>query len=698
MKSCENVKDNLLSYLYDLLEPEETKEIKKHLKKCKNCREELKKLLKIRIILENTPYDEPKNQLEYILNKAKQIEQKRFFTNFYKLIFFSNLIKILKKNLKLKVLIVLLICIIFSIVGTLYFSFIKNSYLYVLKSYGNVKVNNKIIDFKSNVKYNLKDKINISILNGECILQIDNDKLILLKDNTHIILYSKKDININLTKGFLIGKVIKAKNKKSLIISSGNAVFKVIGTIFFVKKVENLTELGVKEGTVKSIFNNEEFFVTKNEKIKIRGNNIFLTKVLSKKEKGVLNIIKEYNLINRFDKTKKVYIKTSPKQCEVYFRNIYLGKSPLFFLTDERMNNYFLIKKEGFVGKEFALNKNEKDYVIDIALKKGAHFSINWKLKLKNKIFTNPFYIDNFIILSDSIGFIYKIDCQNKKILWKFKASRRIDSIPLYLNGILYITSNDGYLYAIDFEKGKLKWKVKVGTLVYSSPQYYNKNLYLCNNTGKIYCVNIKKGKILWNKKFAKGFFASPLIYNGNLYIGGLRGNFYSINLKSKKINWVFKTRNRIVGSNPLIKNNLIFFGSNDRYLYALDLETGNLKWKFLTNDAIFTSPLLMQNSVIITTIKGTVYSITIDNGSLNWKFDTRRKILITPYIIDNRYICVGTKDNIYILNKWGILYAKFKLLFNGFTVCDNKNLLLCGKDKYLYSLNLNFITGGEQK
>lgn len=680
MNECKYIEENMLNFLYDLLEYDENEKIKKHLKRCKRCREKIKKLLKVILIIKTSPTYKAPSQIEDILNRAKKELKKK---NFLKNLLILELIK--RMSLKVKIGITLFAFLILGI--SIFFIIPRNNYLYIIRASGNVKVNNKIFSNQTKFKYSLKRGASIITSDGEIIFQIDKDKLVLLKNNTHIKVEVTKDINIKILKGILIGKVVKYNNHKKLVLVSNNAKFKIIGTLFFIKRIHNMVEFAVKEGNVESKINNKKIYISSKEKLKISNNNITISKI-SGREDSLFYTINNMAPIKDFGRVRKIYVNTVPPYCDIYFQDTNIGKSPLFFLIKKDINESIYIAKKNYSLKEINIS-GKNDYIVELALKKRVLPQIVWKFKLKNLVFSNPLYVNGFIIVADSKGIVYKINAKNKNIIWQFKAKKRINSIPLYVNDVVYITSNDNFIYAIDFDTGALKWKQRVGTLIYSAPVYYKNKLYLCNSEGVIYSLDIN-GKILWQKRYDKGFFSTPVILNNTLYIGGLSGNFYSIDLQTRKINWVFKAKKRIVSSSPVIKNNLIFFGSNDKYIYAVDINTGKLKWKFLTNSEIFTSPLICGNMVLITTIKGRIYAFSYQTGVLKWKFDTNDKVLNTPYLITDKYIGIAGEKTFYIINKYGICYTKFGIKSTSFIITLDKEIFICGRNKYLYKFSIN--------
>ena len=72
MTKCKNIEKKLILYLYDLLDNDEYKKVKQHLKICPVCRRKLRQLLKIKIALKTTPDDTPPDNLNKQQNKNRK--------------------------------------------------------------------------------------------------------------------------------------------------------------------------------------------------------------------------------------------------------------------------------------------------------------------------------------------------------------------------------------------------------------------------------------------------------------------------------------------------------------------------------------------------------------------------------------------------------------------------------------------------
>lgn len=685
MKNNHLSQGKIVEYLSDVLKKKERDKVDLHLKLCKKCKKGVNELGKIRNILIHPPEIDPEDRVDIILKKIKKERIKH--TNFIDKL--KSKLRLLSYPRIIKIGISFALVSLIIMGSLLYFNFLRNDYCYIVKAYGDVKINNISIDFNSQYKYKLKNKMHINVNMGECVVQINNNKLILLKDNTYVKIVSSTNIVVHLDQGELLGKVIKKKNQKNLLINSDQYQFAVIGTVFSVEKSEEKISCAVYKGLIKSIFPEKVINIKQGEKlIKSLKKNITVLPI-KKIEKYKFIAFNKTNPIDNFKNMEKSYIVSTPSKAEIFYQKQLLGISPLYVLMDKNNLTDLYITKSSFSSKEIHLGESENG-IVKIQLSRSSPYRINWQKHFNNKIYISPSVINHNIVLLDAKGFIYNIDIPKRKIKWKAKTGMRLTSKPLFWKNVLYVPSNQDYIYAIDFNTGKIKWQTKIGFVVYSAPSQYKERLYLCNSYGEIYCLNINNGKVLWREKFNKGFFMAPVIYNDILYIGGLGGHLYAIDLKSHKKIWTFETGNRIL-TTPLIKNNTIFFGSHDQYIYALNIRSGKLKWRFKTDGSIFASPQSIDNNVLISSMNGTLYSLSSYNGALNWKYRTGMTSINTPIIFGKKYVCFYNEKKIYIMTKWGKLFNRFNFSSQGLDINNNRDMIIFSQNNQLYNLSLIF-------
>lgn len=346
---CKKKEDKLLLYFHEVLEPKEAQEIENHLKECASCKE---KYNKIRSMFQDPLEVKPPNNLSFVLNKAKEIEKNQQVQreNIAKVFILARIVQNLRKNVKVLVPVVLLVFAVFA--GLFYFryNFIQMQSpdkLYIVSAFGEVKINGKNFNSRNDFQYSLGKPLNIDIIDGECVLQINTDKQIMLKENTNILISADEKINIDFIDGLLVGKVIKSVESKKLVISSDDKLFKIIGTVFSISKEEEVINFKVKEGVVECEINEQTIFLKDNEKLKIKDKKIIKDKI-SKIDIKKFEEIESVAIVENIEAVESVIIDVYPLESEIYLEDKFIGKSPALVLLTKDTKKEFLIKKEGY--------------------------------------------------------------------------------------------------------------------------------------------------------------------------------------------------------------------------------------------------------------------------------------------------------------------------------------------------------------
>ncbi|MDD5067741.1 MAG: PQQ-binding-like beta-propeller repeat protein, partial [bacterium] len=599
MAVCKEMEKRLMAYLFDALENREKQEVELHLKSCPDCQKNLERLKAVQKCIESEPLAKAPDQLQDILSRARNREKARDADHLFQMVLASRVILFLKQNRPVRLGLAF---------GSLAIAFLlfwpmiaPRDTLYLVKATGPVSFSQGEPVAPKSSLYDIRKGTRIRTGSGECVIQINQDKLLVLEKGTEAKISADKEVRISLDKGCLIGYVHKETSAKRLNILAHNAVIRITGTVFYVKATNTGADCAVLNGLVQAIVSNRSHCIHAMEKIRIRGNRIESLDKMTAYDK-IFDKIKPYKLRKKPDKLRKIMVMIEPAGSKILWKDQDLGQSPLFLLDDENQYSHLMIVQKGYLPREIDI-RDMKEY--HVVLEKEGGPQLVWDLKKENKVLTNPVYLDGCLFVTDEAGWLYSMDPGTSREIWKFKMGKGNDSTPVKVDNVLYISSNDEYLYALNFRTGALLWKRKVGVLVYSVPRHDKNKLYLCNNEGILYCLDPKSGETLWSRGVDREIYASPVIDEGRLYVGGLSGTLFAIDLNKGEKKWTFKTGSRIVGSTPLVRKNRIYFGSNDRYLYCLDKNTGNLIWKFDTGGEIFTSPLPINGNVFIGNVKG---------------------------------------------------------------------------------------------
>lgn len=682
MAACREITNQLLAYLSGLLEEKEAQEVGRHLEACPACRKVLERLKKVETALGTEPPLKAPYRLNEILSRARALEQERSAGKITRLLFVSRLIAGMKKRAWMSAGLAFSSLALFFF---LLFTVLKPvDRLMVLKVTGAVRVDGESFFNRSPESCRLDRRISFLIGDGELAGQVNTDKLMVAGSGAEFSLSAQEAVRIDLKQGLILGKAVREKRSKVWIIATDHAVFEITGTLFFVRAAPDAVECAVESGTVKTSSSNRSLMIHSRDKVRIRNNRVEARSQTDGEDEKLFDKIRDYVIRKDFRGMKKIVIKTKPEKSDVFWKNVLLGRSPLFMLAEEDQTSGFMVMQKGYISREMDLT-GKREVTVSLIPEKPPETL--WSMRRDNRAFYNPVYISGYILVTDESGWLYKIHAKSRKELWKFKMGKRNDSMPLRTGNMLYISSNDEYLYALDFETGKIAWRKKTGILVYSMPRSSGDRLYVCNNEGILYCLNRPDGGIIWARGVDRGIYSSPAVKNGILYVGGLSGSFYAIGLEKGNKVWEFRTGNRIVSSTPLIVDGRIFFGSNDRFFYALDLKTGKPVWKLDTGGEIFTSPALVEKRIVIGTVRGDLFCVEPDSGKVAWKAKLGEKILLNPYLAKTRYLYVVTDSNIYVVNRWGLLFTRYAFGSTGFAVSDEQDVYVCGQDGTLKNL-----------
>ncbi len=673
MDKCKKYSTNILfNFIYDLVSDKDKKDMQIHINKCPDCAEKVESILNVKKVVQDTPKLNYDKDVLSIINKAEHRKEEK-----------SSIFNIFR-NFNFKLQYGLATAIIMIFISLYFFLTLEHVPVYIIKAQGNVVINNKAVIKNTRYKYDLADNMDIKIQNGECAIQIKNKKLILIKDNTELILKEKNDHEIDLKKGKIICSVNNKGKGMGLIINSGDIEFKIIGTEFFVNRGNDFVECGVKKGKVSAFYNKEKYIIS-DKKLFIKNKKGIQQTDLVKNKLNCFDKLDNIRFINDLPKSKKIKIQGLPKNSSIYRGFDIVGETPLFIRTSSKLKDEMFIIKKGFIPLRIPMTGNDKFY---FKLEKLKNPKLIKKTGFNDTVLLRPVKVKDYLIIPTLNG-VYKFDLIKSKNVWEYKTKNRISHTPIYKNNILYFASNDNYFYAIDFNTGDMIWKKRIDITAYSLPYIYKSRIYFGTTTGKLVCLDMRKGKFLWEKQFSKGFFSSAVINNDILYIGNFNGYIYGINVNNRKIVWKLKTQ-KIIGASPVIKNNLLYFSSKNHF-FCIDINNKySIKWRYKTDGDILTSPGLLEDLVVFSSSRGTIYAFDRKSGVIRWKRRTGYKIISDPLILHNRFISFcDKKNNIYVLNKYGFLYSLFKFDFTAYYIFNN-HLIVFNEDKYIYNFLLD--------
>ena len=336
----------------------------------------------------------------------------------------------------------------------------------------------------------------------------------------------------------------------------------------------------------------------------------------------------------------------------------------------------------------------------------------------RNKINTNILYDRNLLISSDSKGNIIIYSIKNRKILHKYnfykKKFKNIEKKLYYVLGddFLYVSDNIGYLYVYNYLENSITWAKKFDAPFRSNLKIDNKKLFLSDENNNLFIIGAKSGNILRKipseEVLIKNNYENNIALNKkNLFFLNNFGSLYSINKDDLKVNWFINVNsslnsnidklffsneikvhndNLIISSSnilqvvnnetgstkfkipisskvsPIINNDYIFIVSNDNYLISVQISSGKIIYSYeinqLISDYLETKKKeikinlirLINNQIYIFLNNSYVVKLSVD-GVVKKIFKLPKKINSNPIFIENSIIYLNNKNKIIILN-----------------------------------------------
>ena len=186
----------------------------------------------------------------------------------------------------------------------------------------------------------------------------------------------------------------------------------------------------------------------------------------------------------------------------------------------------------------------------------------------RNKINKNILYNRNLLVASDDEGNIIVYSMKHKKILHKYnfykKKFKNIEIKLYYIlkDNYLYVSDNIGYLYAYDFYKNKIIWAKNYKIPFRGNLKIFKNKLVATNQNNSLFIFNKSDGNILktipTEETVVKNKFKNNLaINNKTLFLINTFGSVYSVDLENLRINWFINLNESIS-----LNNSNLFYGS----------------------------------------------------------------------------------------------------------------------------------------
>ncbi|MDC2987098.1 PQQ-binding-like beta-propeller repeat protein [Candidatus Pelagibacter bacterium] len=289
---------------------------------------------------------------------------------------------------------------------------------------------------------------------------------------------------------------------------------------------------------------------------------------------------------------------------------------------------------------------------------------------IKKKL--NLYVQNNIIYVSDSVGYLYAFNYENKQLIWAkhyklpFKSNLKISG-----NKIICADVNNNLIF-FDRENGELLKLIPTeGTTVtnefVNNISKYKSNIFFLNSYGTLYSINSETMELKWfinlntslNLNQSNLFDGSEIINNGSKIVVSSNKKTFIIEVKTGSI---LKSYNFISAVKPIINNNIGFFVTNNSLLVAINLDDFQILYskdinlqvaKFLNTkkrNLNFKDIMLLNNEIFIFLENSFILNFE-NNGKLKEIKKLPSKIYSSPILIDSSILYLNLGKKLIILN-----------------------------------------------
>ncbi len=319
------------------------------------------------------------------------------------------------------------------------------------------------------------------------------------------------------------------------------------------------------------------------------------------------------------------------------------------------------------------------------------------------------------LILSDAKGNLIVFSLKDKIERAKFnfykKKFKKFDKNLNILtdNDYIYVSDNLGFLYAYNYEKNKIIWAKNYKIPFRSNLKISDNKLIGADQSNNLYFFDLNSGEIIkkipTEETVLKNKFVNNLSANEDkIFYLNTYGSLYALDKDTAKINWFINLNQSedINPSNLFLSNQIVNNGdkiavSSDKNTYIIDVDTGSIDYRQNFSSAI--KPILTKKYFFLVTKNNLLISVDLENYEIIYSYDLNDKIAkylnvkkksaeFQSMMIANNYLYIFLKNSYYLkLNFYGEiqsiqkLSSKFKtypiFVDNSLMFINNKNKLV---------------------
>ena len=289
---------------------------------------------------------------------------------------------------------------------------------------------------------------------------------------------------------------------------------------------------------------------------------------------------------------------------------------------------------------------------------------------IKKKL--NLYVQNNIIYVSDSVGYLYAFNYENKQLIWAKNYKLPLKSnLKISGNKIICADVNNNLIF-FDRENGELLKLIPTeGTTVtnefVNNISKYKSNIFFLNSYGTLYSINSETMDLKWfinlnpslNLNQSNLFDGSEIINNGSKIVVSSNKKTFFIEVNTGSI---LKSYNFTSAVKPIIHNNIGFFVTNNSLLVAINLDNYQILYskdinlqvaKFLNakkRNLNFKDVMLLNSEIFIFLENSFILNFE-NNGELKDVKKLPSKIYSSPILIDNSILYLNLRKKLIILN-----------------------------------------------
>ena len=336
----------------------------------------------------------------------------------------------------------------------------------------------------------------------------------------------------------------------------------------------------------------------------------------------------------------------------------------------ENLNSNIQIKLSKLVRNNSFINNNSNNngninFEPLFEKKKAYKFS---KIKQFNSIDTDILFIkNNDLIYFDNRGTIFRIN-ENFDTVWKAnhysKKEKKLNPILYfnYINNRIIIVDTLSNVFSINLDNGELIWKKESFSPFNSNVAIQKDKFITIDFDNVIRCFSVIDGNELWNFKTENTFIKSQkklsiIIKDDIVYSLNNLGDLTALNINDGSLVWQTPTQSNEIflnafslkNSEMILMNETIYFSNNKNDLFSIDARTGIVKWKQTVNSSLKST--ISENFIFNISEKGYLFIIDKDTGNIIrvtdvfLNFKKREKIYPVGFVVAKNKIYLSTNN-----------------------------------------------------